>query len=255
MPLESASYVSDLVPANPASTDLLDQADNHIRLIKQVLKATFPNLAGAVTASHTTLSQAAPIGLIALWYGSSGTVPTGWAICNGQTVARTDGAGNITTPNLTDKFVVGAGTIAAQGATAGAATDTATTVAAGSHTHTGTVGSHTHTATIGGTALTEAQLPAHRHLNGVVDGQTTEIFNRGTTAASPSTGWDIGSNAGAGANEGYTANTGGGETHTHTITINSATATPALDSVADHTHNVTIDTIPPCMGLYYVMKV
>ena len=40
-----------------------------------------------------------PIGGIIMWSGNSATVPSGWAICNG-------GNG---TPNLTDKFVVGAG--------------------------------------------------------------------------------------------------------------------------------------------------
>ena len=59
MALESATYINDLNAANPASTDGLAQADDHFRLIKGAVKATFPNVAGAVTASHTALDAAA----------------------------------------------------------------------------------------------------------------------------------------------------------------------------------------------------
>lgn len=37
-------------------------------------------------------------GMIMLWYGSIATIPSGWALCNG----------NNGTPNLSDKFVLGA---------------------------------------------------------------------------------------------------------------------------------------------------
>jgi microcystin-dependent protein len=58
MPLESATYIDDLNTSNPAHTDGLSEADSHMRLIKSVLKTTFPNIAGAVTASHTELNTA-----------------------------------------------------------------------------------------------------------------------------------------------------------------------------------------------------
>ena len=44
-----------------------------------------------------------PIGSIILWYGAVGDIPTGWSLCNGQTV------GAYTTPDLRERFVVGAG--------------------------------------------------------------------------------------------------------------------------------------------------
>lgn len=43
MSLEAANFVSDLVTTNPPGTDLRSQGDDHIRLIKTVLKSTFPN--------------------------------------------------------------------------------------------------------------------------------------------------------------------------------------------------------------------
>lgn len=53
MPLESGTTISALDSSNPAATDGLSQADDHIRLVKAVLKATFPNWTGVLTASHT----------------------------------------------------------------------------------------------------------------------------------------------------------------------------------------------------------
>jgi hypothetical protein len=42
MALESASFVSDLVSTNPTGSDPKAQGDDHVRLIKAVLKATLP---------------------------------------------------------------------------------------------------------------------------------------------------------------------------------------------------------------------
>lgn len=46
MGLESATYLNDLVSTNPASSDGKSEGDDHLRLIKAVLQATFPGLAG-----------------------------------------------------------------------------------------------------------------------------------------------------------------------------------------------------------------
>jgi hypothetical protein len=46
VPLETATYISDLVTSNPAASDPLSGADDHIRLIKATIKATFPNFTG-----------------------------------------------------------------------------------------------------------------------------------------------------------------------------------------------------------------
>jgi len=65
------------------------------------------------------------LGVICLWYGSIANIPAGWALCNG--------AGG--TPDLRDKFIVGAGSTYAVDETGGAA----------SHTHDFTGGGHYHT--------------------------------------------------------------------------------------------------------------
>lgn len=60
------------------------------------------------------LEEVVPSGFIGMWSGSANTIPTGWALC--------DGANG--TPNLTDRFVLGAGKAYQPGATGGAATAT-----------------------------------------------------------------------------------------------------------------------------------
>ena len=56
MALETGTYINSLVASNPVSTDGIAQADDHMRLIKSTVKATFPNITGAVTANHTEIN-------------------------------------------------------------------------------------------------------------------------------------------------------------------------------------------------------
>ena len=56
MPLEAATYISDLVSTNPDADDKVALGDDHIRLIKATLGLTFVNLAGEMRASHTNLN-------------------------------------------------------------------------------------------------------------------------------------------------------------------------------------------------------
>lgn len=56
MPLESATYINGLNASNPTGADTKAEGDDHIRLIKSAVKATFPNLTGAVTADQTELN-------------------------------------------------------------------------------------------------------------------------------------------------------------------------------------------------------
>ena len=64
---------------------------------------------GAVNATSFVGNGTIPIGGIIMWSGTIVNIPTGWAICNG----------NSGTPNLLDKFIVGAGSGYAVGATGG----------------------------------------------------------------------------------------------------------------------------------------
>tara|TARA_B110000046_G_scaffold83630_1_gene91822 strand:+ start:89 stop:1168 length:1080 start_codon:yes stop_codon:yes gene_type:complete len=87
MALENGTYVNSLVTSNPASTDGLAQADDHIRLIKSTIKNTFPNLTGPVTATQASLNNTTSIPSVLTDLGI--TDGNG----NGQ-VLQTDGNGN-----------------------------------------------------------------------------------------------------------------------------------------------------------------
>jgi microcystin-dependent protein len=232
VPLETASFIHELDPANPAGTDQLAQGDDHLRMLKAALQATFPNITGPVTKSHTELNAtnfSMPVGIITAWYGSSLTVPAGWAICNGQTVPLSAGGGNITTPDLRDLVIVGAGSgIAAQGTQTGATTSSVNTGSAGSHTHSISGGDHTHAVTVdSGTATGSIGLST-----AVVDG-----------AGDPDETVVIGVN--------FVPDSG------HIHTAQTASATPVMSASTDgtHQHSVQVSTVQPSYGLHYIMKV
>jgi len=78
----------------------------------------------ATTAFVTTAVGASfPSGGIILWSGSVASIPTGWVLCNGSN----------STPDLRNRFIVGAGSTYAVDATGGSADATLPT-----HTHTAT---------------------------------------------------------------------------------------------------------------------
>lgn len=96
MPIEAATYVQDLVPDNPPSDDLVQEGDNHLRMIKAVLQATFPNATREIydrksqtLAVNTTLTAASDkqvIGVNAAGGGRTITLPNltiardGWSV-------------------------------------------------------------------------------------------------------------------------------------------------------------------------------
>ena len=93
-----------------------------------------------LTSNGTTWASAAPptsfvAGMIMLWSGSVASIPSGWVLCNGSSG----------TPDLRDRFLVGAGSTYAVDATGGAADATLPT-----HTHTATVTDpgHAHSTTV-----------------------------------------------------------------------------------------------------------
>lgn len=60
MGLETGTFIDSLVATNPVgATDPKSQGDDHLRLIKSTILATFPSITGAVTLSHTNINDAA----------------------------------------------------------------------------------------------------------------------------------------------------------------------------------------------------
>jgi len=68
---------------------------------------TLDNLYGIIGTTPSV--SAVPAGGIIMWSGSIGSIPTGWNLCDGSNG----------TPNLTDRFIVGAGSSYAVGNTGG----------------------------------------------------------------------------------------------------------------------------------------
>lgn len=78
MGLETATYIGDLVSTNPLSGDFKSEGDDHLRLLKATLQATFPGLLGAawrvqnkvgytvVAGDNMTLIRSTGAGTIAL---------------------------------------------------------------------------------------------------------------------------------------------------------------------------------------------
>lgn len=148
MALEAASYISQLVPANPPASDPIAQSANHLNLIKTVLQTTFPHASVPLSATMERLNNGTPVGLIAMWSGAA--LPAGWTLCNGVAVARMDGTGSITPPDLRDRFVLGAGLSFAFNSVGGAGSVTLATAQLPSHTHGVTDNGHVHGVTDNG---------------------------------------------------------------------------------------------------------
>jgi microcystin-dependent protein len=100
-------------------------------------------LVSAGSGSTPTWGNAFIAGMIMLWSGSSATIPSGWLLCDGSN----------STPDLRNRFVVGATSTYAVGATGGSAD--------------AIVVEHTHTAT---STVTD---PGHNH--GIGFAQTKDI--------------------------------------------------------------------------------
>lgn len=57
MALETGTYISDLVAANPTPGDPKSQGDDHLRLIKSILKVTFPAFTGVMPVAHDQVAS------------------------------------------------------------------------------------------------------------------------------------------------------------------------------------------------------
>jgi hypothetical protein len=103
MTVESATYISQLNTAYPAAGDNISEGDDHVRLVKSVLKSQFPNL--ATTAVSQTSAQMNKLGFEtgSIIMFASGTTPTtetisgvkDWLLCDGGVHSNTTYAAHI----------------------------------------------------------------------------------------------------------------------------------------------------------------
>jgi hypothetical protein len=166
-------------------------------------------------------------GTVIWFYGTSeqrdtAYPPALWAVLDG----------NNGTPNGLDRFPIIAGGDYDPGDTGGNDTDTATTTDEDAHTHAG--------GTTDGHAITVDEMPAHFHetkgnyVSGGYDGGGNQFYRARTSDAVQNAAGD------------FMANTGGGQAHTH------GGGTTGAGSA--HSHSVTVDTVPPYVALWAVMR-
>lgn len=213
------------------------------------------NTTQLATTAFVTSAVAAgiPVGVITMWSGSIAAIPAGWALCNG-----TSG-----TPDLRDRFVVGAGSSYAVGNTGGANTVTLDTTQIPSHTHTGsgTTGNnnvdHTHSGTTASTDLT------HSHTgSGTTSSTNVDHTHSGTTSSVDLTHSHTGSGTSSGQSVGHThSGTTGTESVGHTHTGSGTTSAVSNDhshgfsgttsGVGDHSHGVVAGQFPEGGSSFY----
>ena len=176
-------------------------------------------------------SYGVPSGVITMWSGSIASIPLGWFLCNGSNG----------TPDLRDRFIVGAGSTYAVGGTGGSADATLV-----SHAHTvtasgtsGAAGSHSHSVNDPGHAHSYQQAVSSGNQK-PASGGTAPFDNsstQSTTAAT--TGITINGNG-----TGISIN-GVGD-HTHSLSVSGSTSTDGSSA--------TNANLPPYYALAYIMK-
>lgn len=199
--------VLDGVTATTAELNVLDGVVATTAEINHV-NGTTSNIQTQLNTLTTSVAAVAgvPSGSIILWSGAANAVPAGYVLCNGTN----------NTPDLRNRFVVGAGSTYAVGATGGSAN--ATVVA---HTHTLNAGS-TSTKSLTGTFDTSKPNAA----TGIVSINATGIGPAGDGAQY------------SGAR--YTINA----SHSHTLS-------GSTDSTGSSSTNANL---PPYYALCYIMK-
>jgi hypothetical protein len=183
-----------------------------------------------------------PRGFIGMWSGSVESVPAGWALCDGSIQQ------GLQTPDLRDRFVIGAGSTYIAGQKGGSNTGQATTSSDGNHSHDGVtsiVGGHSHASVTGATVLRVDQLPPHDHelwaddLSGAAAGGTQPDYRP----------------AGRGAVVGTTGARGNGNPHDHTIAVDGAHGHQLSTFTSGaHSHTVLWDNRPSYIALGYIIK-
>ena len=213
-------------------------------------------------ATTAFVQAAIPSGVIFLWSGSVATIPSGWALCNGSSG----------TPDLRNRFVVGAGSTYSVGDTGGANTVTLDATMIPSHTHTVTTTgstssenahSHTFSGTTSGQSATHSHTatvsdPGHDHTsftngapNGAGAGAALTSSSWGNTPGhavqSNTTGITVSNgNASADHNHTQSGTTSTQAAHTHTLTLSSTAASTG--------GGLSHENRPPYYALAYIMR-
>ena len=208
--------------------------------------------------SEYTPVDAIPTGVICMWSGESTAIPSGWHLCDGE-----EG-----TPDLRDRFIVGAGSTYKVKDTGGEATHKLTTNEMPSHNHGFTGTSHSHTGSL--SSATAASAGNHTHTmsggssGGYVniqsldeEGRKTEEVRMYASVASlhiDSVGKEYCVQLPVyGSSGSSTISSGGDHTHSVTgnVTVNSATTGGTVGNTGGGQAH---ENRPPYFALCFIMK-
>ena len=120
------------------------------------------------------LTNAIPSGIICMWSGESTAIPSGWHLCDGSSG----------TPDLRDRFIVGAGNTYKVKDTGGEASHKLTTSEMPSHNHGFTGTSHSHTGSLSNATATSAGSHTHtmsENLTAASNGSHTHTASGGSS--------------------------------------------------------------------------
>lgn len=184
------------------------------------------NVNGTLQTTNLTVGTVTnaymPRGGIILWSGSIATIPTGWVLCDGTN----------STPDLRNRFVVGAGSTYSVGETGGSTSVTLVAANLPPHAHSGSTdagGSHSHSMQSAG---------SHTH-NLWVDNDSAGAFGGGPRPYRRE--YRDSDQIEAAGDHTHTINAGG--SHSHSFTTGNGPGTSTAFSI-----------LPPYYALAYIMK-
>ena len=212
----NADHFVTMVDTASGNENVRVDTDLKYNPVTNTLTAT--NFAGSGTG--LTGIEAFVTGMIILWYGNTGNIPTGFVLCNGSN----------STPDLRDRFVVGAGSGYSPGNSGGNSSVTLSTSQLPSHNHSVSVSGTTSTKSLTGdiTKISECYNVA---------GAATGVFTKKSTGNSPVTGSSSNS---------PTAGVDFDASHDHTFSASGTSGNEGSGSA--------IENRPPYYALCYIMK-
>ena len=214
---------------------------------------------GSGSAAVWSTFQGVPSGVIMMWSGAEGAIPSGWYLCNGSN----------STPDLRNKFIVGsgAGSSYSVGATGGSDTVTLSTSQIAAHSH--TTNNHNHSASVSdpghGHSLSDPghghsmsiSDPGHQHNTSVTGAKLFPGYGGahvpyGGGGGYPGTHFNM-SNANTGISmSASSANTGVSAANANTsLSVSTGNANPTTNNTGGGSAH---ENRPPYYALCYIMK-
>ena len=196
---------------------------------------------GSGSAAAWTTVIGVPSGIIAVWSGSEGSIPSGWYLCNGSNG----------TPDLRNRFIVGAGSGSSYsvGNTGGSNTVTLSTSQIPAHSH--TTNNHSHNASVsdpGHGHSVSVSDPGHSHNTSVTGAKLFPGYGGahvpyGGAGGYPGTHFNM-----SNANTGISANASNANT---SISVSTGNANPSTNNTGGGGSH---ENRPPYYALCYIMK-